>query len=112
MITYRDPTYEICKMQKPMRNRYLDDHLSRNDAKRAIAGRCIAMTAEISICYNCGKKRHYARNCKLKSFGTHNNKQGNKGYRKMEAGSKDAAEHKWWCENMTASHDDTECYVQ
>lgn len=34
-----------------------------NGAEGEIAGRGVAMTAEISTCNNCGKQGYYARNC-------------------------------------------------
>ena len=111
LITYRDPTFDIDQMQTTMRYLYLDD-LSRNDgAKVAIAGRGMAMIAETSTCYNCGKKGYYTRNCKHKCTGAHN-KQKNKESSKMKAGSKDAAEQKWRCVHKTTSDDDAECYEQ
>ena len=71
LIKYRDPTFDIDLIQSTMSHQYPDDP-SRNDGdKRAIASRGIAMTAGTSTCYNCGKMRHYAWNCKHKSTGAH-----------------------------------------
>ena len=113
---YRDLTFHIEQMQSTMRHLFLD--LSRNDgALGAIAGRGIAMTVKTSTCHNCGKKGHYARNCKgkesnnSKSTGA-NDKQKNKESSQVKKGSNDTAEQKWCSVHKTTSHDDAECYRQ
>ena len=64
LTTYKDPEFDLPKIQATMHRLYLDD-LSRNKGKgKLIAGRGVAMSVESApeptsvICHKCGKEGH------------------------------------------------------
>ncbi|CAB1116962.1 unnamed protein product [Ectocarpus sp. CCAP 1310/34] len=101
MIMYRDPDFNVDKMQTTMRHMFLDEQ-SRNGPKGSIAGRGFAMTATTSeepTCFDCGEKGHIWRNCSEKR---------GKGKKK----TKPAGAAKWCSVHFTTRHSDEECFEQ
>ncbi|CAN0425279.1 unnamed protein product, partial [Laminaria digitata] len=90
LTTYKDPDFDLSKIQSTMRHLYLDG-LSRGKTGK-IAGRGTIMTAatasssdtsSVVICHNCGREGHYKSGC--------------------------AVPGKWCSVHKTTTHSDTEC---
>ena len=104
LMTWKDPDFDLLKMQPVLRHLYLDE-VSR---KKVVFGRgaATAMTAISApgkgtiICHNCGIAGHYKIGCAIP------NKTNEK-----KAGSGSGG--KKWCNvHKTTSHSDDECYEQ
>lgn len=115
LMTWKDPDFDLPKIQSVLRHLYLDG-LSRNKTGR-IAGRGTAMTATSAtpdpsaiICHNCGKSGHYRSGCAVPAK-AHGN--SNKSARqKKKSGSGGSAGQKWCTVHRTTTHNDAECYAQ
>ena len=114
ITTYKDPNFDLAKIQATMRHRYLDD-LSRNKTGR-IARRGMAMIAAsdttVVICHNCGKEGHHNSGCAVpgKMFAKGKKPAAAAGNNKKTGGG--GAGQKWCSVHKTTSHNDNECYTQ
>ena len=118
LTTYKDPDFDLPKLQATMRHLYLDDLSRSKDKGGLIAGRGAAMLVEsrpdpnIIICHHCGTPGHYKSGCA--GPGKNNDKRGN-GHpgKSRKAGGKAVGTAKKWCSvHNTTSHNDADCYKQ
>ncbi|CAN0198582.1 unnamed protein product, partial [Laminaria digitata] len=90
LTTYKDPHFDLPKIQSTMRHLYLDG-LSRGKTRKSldVAPSCssnsiiIRYHRSVVICHNCGKESHYKSGC--------------------------AVPGKWCSVHKTTTHGDTEC---
>ncbi|CAN0370873.1 unnamed protein product, partial [Scytosiphon promiscuus] len=93
LTTYKDPEFDLPKIQATMRHLYLDD-LSRSKGRDGgIAGRCVAMSVESAadpnsiICHNCGKEGHYKSGCAVPGKTNDKRNNGSTGKSRKPGGS-------------------------
>ena len=111
LMTWKDPDFDLPKIQSVLRHLYLDG-LSRNRTGR-IAGRGTAMTATSAtpdpsaiICHNCGKSGHYRNGYAVPT------KANGPARRKKKSGSGGSVGQNWCTVHKTTTHNDAECYAQ
>ena len=117
LTTYKDPDFDLSKIQTTMRHLYLDGLSRRMTGK--IAGRGTIMTAvaasssdssSVVICHNCGKDGHYKSGCSVPGKLYGKGKKPAAGPNNKKAG--DGAGQKWCSVHKTTTHSDTKCYAQ